>query len=99
MSFWQRLRVPGLALLALLHVTGVCAQPVPLLGYVAAKNANPERLEVFRRGLAELGYVEGKTLRVEYREAVLDADYHAVIAEFIDRKADILIAANAGGAQ
>ena len=59
MSFWQCLGVPGLALLALLHVTGVRAQPVPLLGYVAAKDANPKRLEVFRQGLAELGYVEG----------------------------------------
>ncbi|MEA2821733.1 MAG: hypothetical protein QOJ86_3737 [Bradyrhizobium sp.] len=94
MSFWQRLGVPGLALLALLHATEVRAQAVPLLGYVAAKDANPKRLEVFKRGLAELGYVEGKNLRVEYREVVLDADYHAVIAEFLDRKVDIIVAAN-----
>jgi putative ABC transport system substrate-binding protein len=94
MSFWQRLGVSGLALLALLHVTDVRAQPVPVIGYVAAKNANPKRLEVFRQGLAELGYVEGRNLRIEYREAVLDADYHAVIADFINRKVDIIIAAN-----
>jgi putative ABC transport system substrate-binding protein len=94
MSFWQRLGVPGLALLALLYVTDGAAQPVPVMGYVAAKDANPKRLEVFRRGLAELGYVEGRNLRIEYREAVLDADYRAVIADFIDRKVDIIIAAN-----
>jgi putative ABC transport system substrate-binding protein len=94
MSFWQRLGVLGLALLALLYVTDGAAQPVPVMGYVAAKDANPKRLEVFRRGLAELGYVEGRNLRIEYREAVLDADYHAVIADFINRKVDIIIAAN-----
>jgi putative ABC transport system substrate-binding protein len=94
MSFWQRLGVPGLVLLALLHVTDGAAQPVPVMGYVAAKDANPRRLEVFKRGLAELGYVEGRSVRIEYREAVLDADYHAVIADFINRKVDIIIAAN-----
>ncbi|MHB8270555.1 ABC transporter substrate-binding protein [Bradyrhizobium sp.] len=94
MSFWRRLGVPGLALLALLRATDGVAQPVPVMGYVAAKDANPKRLEVFKRGLAELGYVEGKNVRIEYREAMLDADYHAVIADFIDRKVDIIIAAN-----
>jgi putative ABC transport system substrate-binding protein len=94
MSFWRRLGVSGLGLLALLHVTDGAAQPMPLLGYVAAKDANPKRLEVFKQGLAELGYIEGKNLRIEYREAVLDADYHAVIADFINRKVDIIIAAN-----
>ena len=33
-------------------------------------------------------------MRFEYREAVLDADYHAVIADFINRKVDVIIAAN-----
>lgn len=94
MSFWQRFGVPCLALLALLHVTDGAAQPVPVVGYVAAKDANPKRLEVFKQGLAELGYVEGRNLRIEYREAVLDADYHAVIADFLNRKVDIIIAAN-----
>jgi putative ABC transport system substrate-binding protein len=94
MSLWRRFGVSGLALLALLHVTDGAAQTVPLTGYVAAKGANPKRLEVFRQGLADLGYVEGRNLRIEMREAVLDADYHAVIADFIDRKVDIIIAAN-----
>ena len=74
MSFWQRLGVPGLILLALLHVTDGAAQPVPVMGYVAAKDANPKRLEVFKQGLAELGYVEGRNLRIEYRWGAGDLD-------------------------
>ena len=57
--------------------TGLCpltngvAQSPPVLGYAAAKNANPERLDIFKRGLTELGYVEGKNILIEYREGVL----------------------------
>jgi putative ABC transport system substrate-binding protein len=44
---------------------------VPTLAYVAAKNANPKRLDIFKKGLAELGYVEGENIRIEYRDALL----------------------------
>src|SRR5882672_5304155 len=83
------------ATLALVSPTSVAiAQPVPVLGYVAAKNADPKRLEVFKQGLTELGYVEGKNIRIEYREAVLDAEYNGVMADLVDRKVDIILAAN-----
>jgi putative ABC transport system substrate-binding protein len=78
--------------------TGV-AQPVPVLGYVAARNANPKRLEVFRQGLAELGYVEGRNVRIEYRDAVLDAEYHGVMADLVDRQVNIILAANVAAAR
>jgi putative ABC transport system substrate-binding protein len=83
-----------LALLVVGHGPDAAAQPIPVLGYVAAKNANPKRLDVFRQGLAELGYIEGKTVRIEYREAVLDGEYHGAVADLIDRKIDIIVAAN-----
>lgn len=69
-------------------------QAAPLLGYIAAKNANPKRLAVFKQGLLELGYVEGKNIRFEYREAVLDDEYHAAVTDLIDRKVNVLVAAN-----
>jgi len=44
--------------------------------------------------LAELGYVEGKNLRIENRKAVLDGEYDAVMAELFGRKPDLILAAN-----
>src|SRR5215470_10936726 len=82
----------GFALLAAVQVTN--AQTVPVMGYVAAKNVNPERLEVFKQGLMELGYVEGKNIRIDYREAVLDAEYHGVVAELVNLKVNMILAAN-----
>jgi putative ABC transport system substrate-binding protein len=92
MSRW---RIGMLALGAVVGMqTAVAAQAAPTLGYVAAKNANPKRLDVFRQGLAESGYVEGRNISIEYREAVLDTEYDAVMAELIGRKVDIIVAAN-----
>jgi putative ABC transport system substrate-binding protein len=81
-------------LLVVLHAVDVAAQTIPVLGYVAAKNANPKRLEVFKKGLSEWGVIEGKTVRIEYREAVLDAEYHAVMADLVKQKVDVILAAN-----
>jgi len=64
------------------------------MGYVAAKNANPKRLEIFKQGLTELGYVEGKNIRIEYREAVLDGEYRGVMTELVNQKVDVILAAN-----
>jgi putative ABC transport system substrate-binding protein len=93
MSFW-RTGMLGLVLLFMAATSDASAQPVPVMGYVAAKNANPKRLEVFRQGLAELGYVEGKNLLIEYREAILDGEYDGVMADLVGRKIDIIVAAN-----
>src|SRR5262245_61159803 len=93
MSFY-RAGMLGLALLTIVQVVETNAQTIPVMGYVAAKNANPKRLEIFKKGLAELGYVEGKKIRIEYSEAALDAEYNGVMAELVDRKIDIIAAAN-----
>ena len=56
-------------LLALLH--GAEAQQpknVPWIGYLAtvSPSANAVRIEAFRQGLRELGYVEGKNIVIEW---------------------------------
>jgi putative tryptophan/tyrosine transport system substrate-binding protein len=88
----------ALAILSLSPISGCLAQSMPALGYAAARNADPNRLEIFQRGLTDLGYVEGKTMHIEYREGVLDADYDDVMAEFVGRKVDIILAANVAAA-
>jgi putative ABC transport system substrate-binding protein len=87
-----------LALFALCLVADSVAQAEPVLGYAAAKNAAPKRLDAFKKGLAELGYVEGKNMRIEYREGVIDTDYHPIMSEFLDRRVNIILAANAPAA-
>jgi putative ABC transport system substrate-binding protein len=84
----------GLTLLAVIQITDSAAETLPVMGYVAAKNANPKRLEVFKQGLAELGYIEGKNVRIEYREVVLDAEYHGAMTDLVGRKVDLILAAN-----
>ena len=46
-------------------------QPMPVMGYLSA--ATPEsvshRMAVFREGLAETGYLEGRNVAIEYRWA------------------------------
>src|SRR5262249_16093690 len=93
MSF-RRTGVIGLALLAAIQVRDSGAKTTPVMAYVAAKNANPKRLEVFKQGLTELGYLEGRSIRIESREAVLDAEYHGAVGELINLKVDIILAAN-----
>ena len=51
---------------------GVCAQQaMPVIGYlsVGSQESDSIRLDAFRRGLSEMGYVEGKNL------AILDLTY------------------------
>ena len=91
---FSRTGMLALTLVAMFQVTESLAQPSPVMGYVAAKNANPKRLEVLKNGLAELGYIEGKNIRIEYREAMLDAEYDGVMADLIGRRVDMILAAN-----
>ena len=90
----RRVALLGLGSLTFVQATHARVEPVPTLAYVAAKDANPKRLDIFKKGLAELGYAEGKNIRIEYHEAVLDADYDGVVADVIERKVDIILAAN-----
>jgi putative tryptophan/tyrosine transport system substrate-binding protein len=100
-SAWCRLGIRGLLSTVVLLASPILesyAQSVPVLGYVAAKNANPKRLEIFRQGLTDLGYVEGKNIRIDYREAVLDDEYDGIMGQLIDKRVNIILAANIAAA-
>ena len=72
----MRKTVIGFALTALLHA--LClpawaqqAKKIPRIGYltVSSLSANVARIEAFRQGLRELGYVEEKNIVIEWRSA------------------------------
>src|SRR5437870_5091522 len=72
---------------------------VPRLGYLsgAPLSANPERVEAFRQGLRELGYVEGKNIVIEWRSAEGKRDRQsALAAELVRLKVDVIVTGSGG---
>jgi len=67
---------------------------VPRIGFLSNGKpgpASPER-EAFRRGLRELGWIEGQTVTIEYRWAEGDPSrYPALAAELVQLKVDVIV--------
>jgi putative ABC transport system substrate-binding protein len=67
---------------------------VPRIGYLAAASAsaNPARIEAFRQGLRELGYVEGKNIVIEsrYAEGKIDR-LSELAAELVRLKVEVIV--------
>ncbi|PYT86201.1 MAG: hypothetical protein DMG36_26610 [Acidobacteria bacterium] len=69
---------------------------VPRIGYLTASSlsANAARIEAFRQGLRELGYLEGKNIVIEYRHAEGKFDrLPALAAELVRLKVDVIVTA------
>jgi putative tryptophan/tyrosine transport system substrate-binding protein len=99
-SLWRS--TLGVILILALGVLGLPlasdAQPpgqVPRIGYLAADmgSLNAPRLEAFRHGLRDLGYVEGKNLTIEYRfaEGKLER-LPELAAELVRLKVEVIVA-------
>src|SRR4030095_1223736 len=92
---------------ALLLARGVPVEAQPSkkimrLGYLAAVSASADapRLEAFRQGLRELGYLEGQNLLIEYRHEAGGFERlpeHA--AELVGQKPDVLVTVTTNAAQ
>ena len=71
------------------------AATIARIGYLAnVLAANPHLTEAFRQGLRDLGYVEGRNLVIEYRDA--EGKYErlpALAAELVALKVDVILAA------
>jgi putative ABC transport system substrate-binding protein len=68
---------------------------VARIGYLAADSMtdNPQRLQAFRAGLHELGYVEGKNLVIEYRWAEGKFErLPGLAAELVRLPVDVIVA-------
>src|SRR6266542_1030679 len=69
---------------------------IPRIGYLVANfpSTNPARNEAFRDGLRELGYVEGKSIVIEWRYAEGKPDrLPALAAELVRFKVDVIVTA------
>jgi ABC-type uncharacterized transport system substrate-binding protein len=68
---------------------------VARIGYLSINlaAAPPNQLEAFRRGLRDLGYVEGRDVVIEYRDASGKVDrLSALAAELVALKVDVIMA-------
>jgi putative tryptophan/tyrosine transport system substrate-binding protein len=66
---------------------------VPRIGYVSSGDPSTEpRLAAFRRGLRDLGYIEGKNIQVEYRYIEGKPDeVPGLVTELVQLKVDVLV--------
>ena len=71
------------------------AAKIARIGYLTAANpaANPHTHEAFRQGLRDLGYVEGHSVVIEYRDAGGKFEQlPALAAELVALKVDVIVA-------
>jgi putative ABC transport system substrate-binding protein len=79
-----------------LYLPAEAQQPtkIPRIGYLGfgSPSTIPTRIEAFRQGLRELGYVEGKNIFIEWRSAEGNADrLPSLAAELVRLKVDIIV--------
>jgi putative ABC transport system substrate-binding protein len=78
------------------------ARKMPRVGYLAAVSASADapRLEAFRQGLRDLGYVEGQNIQIDYRHESLDlARLPSHAAELLRLEVDVLVTVTTNAAQ
>src|SRR5262249_7360938 len=72
------------------------ADKIARIGWLGQNLApNPQAREAFRQGMRDLGYVEGRNLVIEYRDAEGKFDrLPALAAELVALKVDVIVAPN-----
>lgn len=92
----RRTFVGTAAMLAGAPLLGVHAQPakLPRIGFVGNGSAatSSSQLEALRRGLRELGWIEGRTIAIEYRWAEGQPDrLKGLVAGLVAAKVDVIV--------
>src|SRR5262245_26191595 len=72
---------------------------IPVIGYLSGRTADSDAsmLVAVRRGLADIGYAEGRNVAIEYR--FVDARFDrlpAQLTELTQRKVDVIVLAGSG---
>src|SRR4051794_30317636 len=66
---------------------------MPVIGYLSGASPGPNSLARLRQGLSESGYIEGKSVTIEYRLAEGRYDrLPAMAADLVGRKVDLIVA-------
>ena len=72
---------------------------IPRIGYLAAGLGAATRTETFKQGLRDLGYVEGKNIIIEYRNAEGKIErYSDLVADLVGLKVDVIFTSSTPGA-
>jgi ABC-type uncharacterized transport system substrate-binding protein len=72
---------------------------VPRIGYLAisSRSTSPSRIEAFRQGLRELGYVENKNIVIEWRSGEGNRErVPALAAELVRLKVEVIVTGGPG---
>ena len=67
---------------------------IPVVGFLGATTPEsiPKSMEAFRRGLSETGFVDGRSVKIEYRWAEgRYAELPALAADLVSRKVDAIV--------
>ena len=91
----MRLRGILIASLVVLGLVEAAAQPqkAPRVGVMLMQPVDHPFAQAFRKGMRELGYVEGRNVQVEYRSAEGDASRLAGVAsELVRLNVDVIVA-------
>ena len=100
----QSLWVAVGAILLVLSVSACAQQPkkIARIGYMAAVSASADapRLEAFRQGLRDLGYIEGQNIIIDYRHESRGFEpLPGLAAELVRLEPDVLVGVTTNAAQ
>jgi ABC-type uncharacterized transport system substrate-binding protein len=93
----MRIAIIGLALGAMFFALCISAQAqepkkIPRIGYLSGSGSEAPTVVAFRRGLRDLGYIEGKNILIEYRDTGVTQDLiPGRVAELVELKVDVLV--------
>jgi len=95
----RKVLIAGVAALAVARLSGALAQTpgkVPVVGYLSAASRNEAFTRALRQGLADLGYVEGRTIVIEERYAVGEPSrFHELIDDLLSHNVAVFITGGA----
>jgi putative ABC transport system substrate-binding protein len=73
------------------HVESQSSGKVPRIGFLAPRSNPVGRVEAFRLGLRDLGYIEGQTIKIEYRGTEDRSQLPGLATELVREKVDVIV--------